>query len=134
MTKHLTTEEKAVIVHLHKSNKSQREIVKETGHSRKSVRTTIANWKENGSLAEKPRSRRPRKFTERSERTLVRMSLHDRHLTSQQLTKEWKNSAGVQVHPSTVRRILIKYGLRGCKARRKPLLMENHRKKNCSNL
>ena len=69
------------------------------------------------------------KSTKRSDRTLVRISLGNRRLNSQELARELKESSGVALSAPTVRRRLLENGLRGCKARKKPLLTEKQRKR-----
>ena len=60
---------------------------------------------------------------------MVRLSLSDRRNSSAELTREWRDTNAIKVHPSTVRRRLIKAGLKGCKARKKPLVTEVQRRK-----
>ncbi|GFX72437.1 uncharacterized protein TNCV_1253911 [Trichonephila clavipes] len=45
-------------------------------------------------------------------------------LNSSQILKQWTLTSNVRVHPRTVRGRLLETGLRGCKARPKPLLIE----------
>ena len=75
-------------------------------------------------LGEEARSGRPRKSTKREDRTLVRKSLADRHLTNPPLKAEWELSTGVDVSTRTVRRRLCENGLKGCRAREKPLVAQ----------
>ena len=56
---------------------------------------------------------------ERDDRTLLRLSRNDRHRSSQELVKLWKDSWNVNATPSTVRRRLLNYGYRGCIAAKK---------------
>ena len=72
--------------------------------------------------------RKKAKVRTRSDRTLIRISLRNRKLTWKKLSRELKESSGVELSASTVRRRLLENGLRGCKARKKPLLTEKHRK------
>ena len=53
------------------------------------------------------------KSTIRQDRALVRLSLSNRRLTSSDLSKEWRQSAGVEVSTSTIRKKLLQSGLRG---------------------
>ena len=66
---------------------------------------------------------------QRSDRTLVRISLGNRRLNSKELVRELKKSSGVELSAPTVRRRLLENGLRGCKARKKTLLTEKQRKR-----
>ena len=56
-------------------------------------------------------------------------ALNDSHrrLTSPQLKRERMESCGVQSSSSTVRRRLVKPELNGLVARKKPLLIQNHK-------
>ena len=60
------------------------------------------------------------KSTIRQDRALVRLSLSNRRLTSFDLCQEWRQSIGVEVSTSTIRKRLLRSGLRGCKAKKKP--------------
>ncbi|GFS66497.1 transposable element Tcb1 transposase [Trichonephila clavipes] len=56
-----------------------------------------------------------------------RISLSIRKLNSSQILKQWTLTSNVSVCPRTVRGRLQEIGLRGCKARTKPLLTEFQR-------
>lgn len=129
MPRHLTEAKRAIIVHLYKTGKSQREISKEAGVAKTTVANTIKRFAEQGNLQERKGRGRKKIVTPRAERTLVRLSLANRRLGSIDLCKELRESTGKKVCPSTVRRVLIRNGLKGCKPRKKPLLTEAHRKK-----
>ena len=83
---------------------------------------------ETGDWRCQPRSGRKRKLVTRCDRTLIKISLRNRKLTSKELSRELKESSGVELSAPTVRRRLLENGLRGCKARKKPLLTEKQRK------
>lgn len=128
MPQHLTSEQRYLVIHLHKAGISQRKIASEVGCSKTGVNTTIKRWLETDGLEERPGRGRKRATTVRQDRTLVRLSMGNRRLTSTDLCREWKESADVDVAPSTVRTRLLENGLRGCKARRKPKVNEKQRK------
>ena len=67
------------------------------------------------------------KSTIRQDRALVRLSLSNRRLTSSDLCQEWRQSTGVEVSTSTIRKRLLQSGLRGCKAKKKPKVSEKQR-------
>ena len=124
-----TTEaQRSNIIFLHQEGISMREIAKRVGCSRKGVSGVIQRFQETGNTNDKPRSGRPRKSSSREDRPLVRLSLSDRKKSSSELTRDWQETNNVQVHPSTVRRRLIAAGLKGCKARKKPLVTEKQRR------
>ncbi|GFX00548.1 transposable element Tcb1 transposase [Trichonephila clavipes] len=72
---------------------------------------------------------RPRKTSLREDRLLHRISLSNKKLNSSQILKQWTLTSNVSVCPKTVRGRLPEIGLRGCKARPKPLLTEYQRKR-----
>ena len=127
--KPISAEQRGVIIYLYNEGKSQRFITKKTGTSRKGVQGVLKRWIETGDAKCQPRSGRKRKSTKRSDRTLVRISLGNRRLNSKELARELKESSGVELSAPTVRRRLLENGLRGCKARKKPLLTEKQRKR-----
>ena len=75
-----------------------------------------------GSVADRPRSGRPKKTSVRQDRALVRYSLSDRRLTSPELRQRMESELGVTVSSSTIRKRLNSAGIRGCVAVKKPLL------------
>ena len=127
--KPISAEQRGVIIYLYDEGKSQRFIAKKTGTSRKGVQGVLKRWIETGDAKCQPRSGRKRKSTKRSDRTLVRICLGNRRLNSKELARELKESSGVELSAPTVRRRLLENGLRGCKARKKPLLTEKQRKR-----
>ena len=127
--KQISAENRGVIIFLHKKGKSQRFIAEKTGISRNGVQGVLKRWKATGESKCQPRSGRKRKSTERTDRTLVRLSLANRKLTSKELARELKESNSVELSTPTVRRRLLESGLRGCKAIKKPLLTEKQRKR-----
>jgi transposase len=77
-----------------------------------------------GSVADRPKSGRPKISTDRDNRTLSRMSMANRCLTLAQLRMKWN----IQASKTTVRNRLRAAGIRGYIARRKPMLTATHRK------
>ncbi|GFV37066.1 HTH_Tnp_Tc3_2 domain-containing protein [Trichonephila clavipes] len=90
---------------------------------------TLKRFSETNFIADRGRSGRPRKTSLREDRLLHRISLSNRKLNSSQNLKQWALTSNVSVCPRTVRGRLLKIGLRGCKARPKPLLTEFQRKR-----
>lgn len=121
-------EQRHRIIVLHEEGYSSTEIAKRVKCHRTTVSRMIEKYKKNGSVDDKHRSGRPRKSTERQDRTLRRISMCNRKLTSPQITRIWSQTCSVEVCTSTVRRRLLAKGLKGCRARSKPLLTDHHRK------
>ncbi|GFW47875.1 transposable element Tcb1 transposase [Trichonephila clavipes] len=94
-------------------------------------RYKIINLKEEGYSMRQiaAKDTRPRKTSLREDRLLYRISRSNRKLNSSQILKQWTLTSNVSVSPRTVRGRLLEIGLRGCKARRKPLLTEFQRKR-----
>ncbi|GFX12869.1 transposable element Tcb1 transposase [Trichonephila clavipes] len=73
--------------------------------------------------------RTTKKTSLREDGLLHRISLSNRKLNSSQILKQWTLISNVSVCPRTVRERLQENGLRGCKARPKPLLTKFQRKR-----
>lgn len=114
---------------LHEEGYSSPKIAKRVGCNQSTVIRIIKKLQETGSTADRHRTGRPKKTTQRQDRVLLRTSLANRKLTSPLLLREWQEKCSVDVCTSTVRRRCLEFGLRGCKARKKPLLTEQQRKK-----
>ena len=119
--KQISAETRRVIIFLQNEGKSQRFIANKTGVSREGVQGVLKRWMETEDSRCQPRSERKRKSVTRSDRTLIRISLRNRKLTLKELSRELKESSGVELSAPTVRRRLLENGLRGCKARKKPV-------------
>jgi transposase len=126
---YLSEESRIRVVVLHEEGYSSPKIAKRVGCNQSTVIRIIKKHQETGSTADRHRTGRPKKTTQRQDRVLLRTSLVNRKLTSPLLLREWQEKCSVDVCPSTVRRRCLEFGLRGCKARKKPLLTEQQRKK-----
>ena len=73
------------------------------------------------------KSGRPRIFTERDERNLVRMIASGTHNTAVDLHREVTATDNRGVSVSTIRRVLQRHGLHGRVKRKMPLLRKRHR-------
>ena len=128
-SKELSTDLKRRIIDLNKSGKSLGAISKQLQVQRTTVQTIVCNYKVHGTVVSLPRSRSgiSRKLSTALERKLVRMVRSRPRTTKKQVCNELE-AAGTQVSLSTVKRVLHRHGLRGCRARRKPLLQKQHLK------
>lgn len=112
---------------------SQSEVARNFEISRCSVQNIWKKFTRCGDVNDCPRSGRPRKSDERSDRKLARLSRKMPKATAAELRFQCNMSEKVSV--ATVQRILRKYGLFGRIAARKPFLTKMHmlrRKKWCS--
>lgn len=126
-SKELSTDLKKRIIELNKSGKSLAAISKQLQVPRATVQTIVCKYKVHGTVVSLPRSGRKRKLSPASERKLVRMVKSQPRTTKKQVCNALE-AAGTQVSVSTVKRVLHRHGLRGCRARRKPLLQKRHLK------
>lgn len=121
--------ERSKAVLLHSQGQSQSKIAKIMKRSRYAIQAAIKRFKETGSYENRPKSGRKRITTERDDRFLTRLSLKNRMKSSKDLSAELNERQGISVSARTVRRRLVQANLHGRKARRKPLLTEDQKKK-----
>lgn len=122
-----STEQRHRIIVLNEEGYSCTEIAQRVKCHRTTVSRVVNKYKKTGSVHDRQRSGRPRKSTKRQDRTLRRISLGNRKLTSPQINRIWSETCNVEVCTSTVRRRLLAKGLKGCRARSKPYLTNAHR-------
>ncbi|GFT30942.1 transposable element Tcb1 transposase [Trichonephila clavipes] len=111
-------------MHLKEEGYSMRQFAAKVPCGFSTVVRTLKRFSETNFTADRERSGRPRKTSLREDRLLHRISLSNRKLNSLQILKQWTLTSNVSVCPRTVRGRLLEIGLRGCKARPKPLLTE----------
>lgn len=128
-TRELTEAERGQIVILRSQGMSISAIARTIKCVRSTVRATIQRHQETGSYANRPKSGRKPITTQRQDRILHRLALRNRQHSSKDLVSELSQRHGVTVSARTVRRRLLQYGLRGCKARRKPRLSQEQKHK-----
>lgn len=125
----LSLEERVRVSVMNHEGFSSRQIAVRLGCSQSTVVRLLQKIAKTGSVVDRVRSGRPRLSTLRQDRTLRRISLTNRKLTSPELLREWWEKCDIVASPSTVRRRCLQFGLRGCKARRKPLMTDVQRRK-----
>lgn len=113
------------IIDFNKSGKSLVAISKQLQVPRSTVHTIVCRYKVHGTVASLPLSGRKRKPSPATERKMVRMVKNQQSTIKKQVCNELE-AAGTQVSVSTVKRVLHHYGLRGCRAGRKPSLQKRH--------
>jgi len=92
--------------------------------SKSSVHNIVEKNNNLGTVADLPRSGRPRISTARDDRCLIRHALRNHFHTSATLKHLW----AIQCSRRTIRRRLLSAGLRGCISTMKPPLTVLHRK------
>ena len=121
--------ERQKVIVLHEEGYSQRQISSKPGYSKTAVTEIIKKFRETGSLKDKKRSGRPPKLTKDDDKYLKTLSLRNRKKTSTEMGKDINTATGKNVSSSCIRRHLLKSGLRGCVAIRKPLLRRGNKEK-----
>lgn len=116
----LTIEIRENIINLFNNGYSQRKISNELGISKTGIYHTINRYKCHKTLKDLQKSGRKPKYTDRDARLLIRESQCNPKLSSKELKSRCMPMQSVST--STVRRILIKYGLFGRIAAKKPKL------------
>lgn len=116
---------KTRVITLHKSGLSLGKISKQLKVPRSSVQSIVRKFKSQGTVVTSSRSGRKSKISKTAERKLLRLVKNNPTTTKKELVKELENS-GTTVSPSTVKRLLHRNDMRGCRARKKPLLLKRH--------
>lgn len=88
MPKHLSENDRSIIIHLYKEGRSQRDIATAIGCSKNGVLTTIKRWEETSDVKEREGRGKVSLVTPRVNRSLVRLSLNNRSRTSPHLSRE----------------------------------------------
>lgn len=127
-TSELSLENRVKIQLLHEQGKSQVEISRTVKCSRRAVQLTLERFAATGTHSDRPRTGRKRVTTDREDRKLVRESLKNRKKKSSELAAEFSVASNKTISARTTRRRLQEAGLKGCKARKKPLLSDNNKK------
>lgn len=125
----LNLEQRTKVLVKVEAGQSYRAIAKEMNINKDTVTNIVKKMNATGSLTDKARSGQPAKTTPRVCRSLVRMSLADRHQNAIQLRARLETEHDVTISASTVRRRLKDAGLKACVAAKKPLLSTTNRKK-----
>lgn len=118
------------IIRFFKENCSQRDIANKLGISKGGVQRVIEKFKAYNTLQDMPKCGRPKKYSVRDERFLIRESQRNPKNTARGL--QIKCPDMLQVSLTTVKRILRKYGLFGRIAAKRPKLNNDHIKKRLS--
>ena len=95
--------------------------------SKSAISKIIKRYRETGSVEAKRNSGRPKKFTEREERSLVRNCITNPGLSSKAIAGEYNQSNESEnktISASMVRKILFRRNLRSYRARKKPFLSD----------
>ena len=117
---------KEIIIKNFQDGKGIREISRIVDRNPSTISRILKRWGEEGSVATKKKTGRPKKTTSTDMRALTRLSKANPKMTARELQTSW--APGAAVSTRTVQRILFKYGLVGRVAANKPNLTERQRK------
>ncbi|XP_077112473.1 farnesyl pyrophosphate synthase-like isoform X1 [Ranitomeya variabilis] len=122
----LSIETRHQVIMLHQQGLSQAKISKQTGVSRCAVQALLKKHQEMGNVEDRRRSGRPRKLSAADETQVMLTSLLNQKMSSSAISLELAATSGIQLHPSTVRRILSRRGRVGSK---KPSIRDGNKSK-----
>ncbi|PIO75925.1 transposase [Teladorsagia circumcincta] len=94
----------------------------------RTVSSILSRFRERGTVANGPRSGRPRLTSIRQDRRIVRLSLADPSLTCVDIAAKFNASDGLNISRRTVGRRLSAIGLNGRRPAKKPLIRFKNRK------
>lgn len=124
--KELSIDLKDKVVAFHKAGEGYTAIARRLSMPVPTVKSVIQRWRKRGHTAKLQRCGRPRKISAKTARKIVRDVQMDPKQTAADIRKSLE-TMGVNVHETTVRRVLHQSGLYGRRARRKPLLRAKHK-------
>lgn len=126
--KQLTEFERGRIIGLREGRFSYRAIAARMQRNSSTVMRVWKQWTDKHRTTRKTGTGRQKVTSERDDRHLLRMAVNDRTASSRQLAAHWSTATGVQLSASSIRRRLLRRGLRA----RVPLyripLTANHRR------
>lgn len=129
MSKEIPLDTRRIIVKLYCEGKSMSEISKLIGRAKSSVQYVIQHHGNTGSLKSKPRSGRPKKLSDATNRTILRKVKENPHISAPKIADDIRNTLSISVSDQTIRNVLKKNNYHGRTPRRKPLISEVNRKK-----
>lgn len=121
-TKEISEDIRKMVVKLRREGKSLQGIGEILNLTKPTVQTIIKNFENNGNYANKHRSGRPRKLTERLERTIIRTVKDNPKKSAVAINNEIRLNHDIEVCSQTVRRCIKRNGFLSRVARKKPLL------------
>ena len=127
--KETTIEERQIILDLRKDGKSFRFIAKLVHKPLSTIHYIVKKFNEDNIVANRPRTGRPSKLSERDERFIVRKIKKNPFESSSNIASELNESYGQNVTARTVRNKIRKSGFRSRVARKKPFINKRNQKK-----
>lgn len=127
--KQISMDTKKIIINLKNDGKSLSEIAEIVKRPRSSVQYVIQQFKKTKTIANKPRSGRPRKIDHRLEKRIVRSVNENPKISACVIAGNLKSTDGLTVDPQTVRNCLKRNGYNGRVSRKKPYVRKANMKK-----
>lgn len=127
--KQISIEKRSAICTLRNEGYSMSQIAQKVGVSKKGVYTTLDRSQKFGSLMDRKRSGRPRKTTKAEDKYIIMKSKRNRRLTAVDITNDFNFGKSSKISITTVKTRLLRAGLRGRVAIKKPLLRIVNKKK-----
>lgn len=128
-TKEHSEQTRGIIIGLHKSGKSNREISRLQKIPRQTVDYIVKKFASEGTICNSIRPGRPRATTSSEDLNIVVKSKRNRRLTAPEIAAQFNLGRDKPVSVSTIKRRLLDAGLKGCVAVSKPLLKPINKKK-----
>ena len=123
----LSQEQKAKIIALKEAKLSWNKISSQLNIPRSTIRSIWKKYTETNTTDNKSCTGRPKKFTDRDERNLVRLIKKNRKLSLRQLTTKFNDTYPSKMSLRTIRRILKRRKIKSYVAQKKFLLTNRHR-------
>ena len=117
------------IVELKDEGKLHSEVARIFGIAKGTVSKTIKRLNKTGSLRSSPRSDRPKKLTQKTERVIKKNLVNTEKPSAVEVAKQLKMLNIADVAPSTVRRIMYGYDLHGFVKEKKTLFTDTQIKR-----
>ncbi|MEN2495642.1 MAG: hypothetical protein MHMPM18_005235 [Marteilia pararefringens] len=126
--KELSQAERSLIVQEHSEGHSYRQIAKKYCVSLSAISRAIQKSKE-GNLSSKSRSGRPRAISSRDESFIMREIGNDPFSSSKKISSKMMQSCGKSYSASSIRKLLMRKGLKSYASKKKSLITKNMAKK-----
>ena len=121
--KELSKQGRDRVVEKYRSGLGYKKIFETLNIQRSTIKSIIKKWKEYGTTTNLPREGHPPKRTEQARRALMREATKRPKITLKELQSS-RAEIGVSVHRTTLSPTLLRAGLYGRVARKKPLFKE----------
>ena len=133
-TTKLSEGERGMIVGMHMTNRSVRDIVRKMGEigipiSKTSVQNTITNFKSRGTVSRKVGSGAKPKLSKRDDNALKLLVKRNRKTSLRAICKIFQSSEGKKVSHVTIRNHLRNFGIKSYRCKRVPLLSVANKRK-----